>query len=105
MSLPTCLKIGTTTGFVGGLISSAYFRGAAVRSNKNDNPATFAIGIISSASLFGGPFIGAGAGVSYYGLNQGVKYLRAAPRSTQVAVLAIVSFGLGIKGAYTLGKY
>lgn len=104
MSFQTCLKVGTATGLVGGMAFSAYFTGAAERANKNDNAGTFAIGMFSFASLIGGPFIGAGAGLSYYGANRSVKYLRTKSLSTQLTALTIISSAIAIKGAYTLAK-
>lgn len=102
MSFTTCLKSGTAAGLVAGLIASAFFKGSSKLADKSNNPATFALEIFSLASLVGGPIMGAGAGASYYGINKGWKYLRAAPRSTQLAVVTILGLGTAISGAHTI---
>jgi len=103
MSFFTCVKVGAATGLAVGLISSSYFTGATERANKNDNPSTFGLGILSMASFIGAPIFGAATGVGYYGLKKCVKYFRTAPGSTQASVLALVSLGIAITGAYKIG--
>lgn len=101
MSLLTCLKLGTTIGFAGGLISSAYLRGAQ---RTHDIPAGLGTQILSFAPIVSGPLVGAGAGTAYYGLNKWVRHLQGAPRSTQFVFLAVMSSLVAMKGAYALGK-
>lgn len=104
MSFSTCARVGTATGIVGGLVSSAFFLGAAKRADRKGSPLTFAMAIYSAAFFLGGPIVGAGGGVGYYGLKRGVKYLRGAPRSTQVLVLTVLGSATAITGAYKLGE-
>lgn len=96
MSWLLSLKIGTAAGCIGGMVASAYFTGTAHAASKKDAPGLFAI-----ASLFGGPFVGAAAGVSFYGVNKSIVHLKTAPRLTQLIVLSSI---IAVKGAYILGK-
>lgn len=104
MSLSSCLKIGAAAGVVGGLASSAYFTDTAERVKKIDNPGAFATELFSTCSFVSGPFVGVGVGLGYYGLNKSIKYIRAAPRSTQMFYLTTLSSVLAMTGAYTLAK-
>lgn len=96
MTISACVKVGAATGFLGGLVSAAYFAGTATRASNNNSSATFAIGTLSIASFFGGPIVGAGAGLGCYG----IKRLQVAPRPIQLTFLTIVGSGI----AYKFGK-
>ena len=104
MSLLTCLKYGTGGGFVVGMFLSSYGFGAAELAAKKDHPGTLGIKLISAVTLTISPFLGAGAGISYFITNKTFKYLKRCPRSTQLALLALTTSSLAIAGAYKLGK-
>lgn len=104
MSFLSHVTIGAGIGFAYGLGSSAYYSRLTRKFERQNNPYAFGSALDSFGSLIEGPFLGAAGGATLYGTKKGIKYLHAAPRSTQAKVGLIAATAIGATVAYKLGS-